>query len=386
MDLIAPRFAERFGRSPEIQAYAPGRIEVLGNHVDYNGGNVLGAAIDRGITVAIALRTDVRARVFSESLGEDVTVSLPGLQPFTGRHSWANYPLGVRATMERDGFAVTRGFDLFVSSTLPAGAGMGSSAAFAVATAYALAALHGLELDRKRMVQICHRAETDFVGMPCGILDQAVSVFGAPNQLVQINCLTQTFNRIALPSGCHLWIIDSNKRHALVNSAYSQRRRECEEAFAILGSAIPSAVCLAQVAPEQVRAHDNVLTDVQYKRALHVTGENLRVAQAVEALHHGNLESLGALLSASHRSSQTLFENSCPEQDYLVDQLISQDGVFGARLSGGGFGGSVVALTNDTFGTSGAITGIADGYEKTFGRKVTVYHTQAGRGAMVLPG
>ncbi len=339
MDLIAPRFAERFRRSPEIEAYAPGRIEVLGNHLDYNGGNVLGAAIDRGMTVAIARRTDVQARVFSESLGEDVTVSLPGLQPLTGRHSWANYPLGVHATMERDTFAVTRGFDLFVSSTLPAGAGMGSSAAFAVATAYALAALHGLELDRKRMVQICHRAETDFVGMPCGILDQAVSVFGAPNQLVRINCLTQAFNRIALPSGCHLWIIDSNKKHALVNSAYSQRRRECEEAFAILGSAIPSAICLAQVTPEQVRAHDNLLTDVQSKRALHVAGENLRVSQAVEALHHGNLESLGQLLSASHRSSQTLFENSCPEQDYLVDQLISQDGVFGARLSGGGFGG-----------------------------------------------
>lgn len=385
MDLIAPRFAERFGRSPAIQAFAPGRIEVLGNHVDYNGGNVLGAAIDRGITVAIAPRTDVQARIYSESLEEEVTVSLPGLQPLAGKHSWANYPLGVRATVEREGFAVPRGFDLFVSSTLPAGAGMGSSAAFAVATAYALAALHGLELDRRRMVQICHHAETDFVGMPCGILDQAVSVFGAPNHLVHINCLTQTFNRVALPSDCHLWIIDSNKRHTLINSAYSQRRRECEEAFAILGSTFPSAACLAQVAPEQVRAHGNVLTDIQYKRALHVTEENLRVAQAVEALHQGNLESLGQLLDASHRSSQTLFENSCPEQDYLVDQLISQDGVFGARLSGGGFGGSVVALTDDIFGASGAISGIADGYERAFGRKVTIYDTRAGRGAMVLP-
>jgi galactokinase len=118
---------------------------------------------------------------------------------------------------------------------------------------------------------------------------------------------------------------------------------------------------------------------------LHVTEENLRVAQAVEALHQGNLESLGQLLDASHRSSQTLFENSCPEQDYLVDQLISQDGVFGARLSGGGFGGSVVALTDDIFGASGAISGIADGYERAFGRKVTIYDTRAGRGAMVLP-
>src|SRR5262249_35052934 len=155
---------------------------------------------------------------------------------------------------------VARGFDLFVSSSLPAGAGMGSSAALTVATAYALAALHGFELNQTRIVQICRRAEKDFFGTPCGIIDQALSVFRAPDHLVQIDCRTQAFTRVALPSCSQLWIMDSNKKHSLVNSSYAQRRLECEQAFMILKSAIPSAVCLAQVSPEQVRAHKNELT------------------------------------------------------------------------------------------------------------------------------
>jgi galactokinase len=384
--LVASIFGKRFGRLPAIQAYAPGRIELIGNHVDYNGGSVLGVALDRGITVAMAARTDKRARIFSESLEEEITVSLDDLRPFAARHSWADYPLGVFLTLREEGFAISGGFDLLVSSDLPAGAGMGSSAALSVATAYALTALHSFEIDQKELLRICCRAENEFVGMPCGILDQGVSIFGAPGHLVKIDSLTQRISRIPLPPRVQLWIIDSNRKHALVSSAYAERRRECEEVFAILRSVIPSAVCLAYISVKQVRAYHHLLTDSQYKRARHVTEENARVAQAVSALQEGNLVALGKLLISSHRSSQNLFENSSAEQDYLVDQLISEPGVFGARLSGGGFGGAVVALTDEAFGKGGATPRIANGYEITFGRKLSGCRIQASQGARVIEG
>jgi galactokinase len=376
---MAQLFAAHFGRSPAVEAYAPGRIEFIGNHLDYNRGTVLGASLDRGIHVALAARADVCCRLFSHTLGEEVTIQLDDLKPLSGHKTWANYPLGVAAAMRAEGLPITRGFDLFISSSLPAGAGMGSSAALELATAYGLAALNGFELDQKGMVRICRRAENEFVGMPCGILDQGVSAFGLPDHLVQIDCLTESFNQIAMPSAGHLWLFDSAKKHELSDSAYSERNRECIESFEILERFDRSAVSLARISPEFVRQHQSFLDETHLKRALHVTEENERVMRAIDALHQGDLHSLGRLLTASHRSSQHLFENSCPELDYLVDHLIAQEGVYGARLSGGGFGGAVLALTNEDFGDSASVKQIAANYEMTFGRKPSVYQTRPGK-------
>ena len=381
---MAQTFAERFGRPAEVRAYAPGRIEFIGNHLDYNGGTVVGAAIDRGIEVAAGPRHDRWCHLFSQAFDEEVRVSIDDLEAYSGQSSWARYPAAVLFTMRRENLPISRGCDLLISSDLPAGAGLGSSAALELATAYAVAVMNEVELTRARMVQICRRAENEVVGMPCGILDQAVSAFGAPNHLVVIDCLTENIHPLALPPGAHLWMVNSNTHHALVDSAYARRHRECAEAFAILKGVDPSVPCLARISPERVRAERHRLSELQYRRALHVSEEQLRVEQAVAALHLGDLYSLGVLLTTSHRSSQRLFENSSPELDYLVDHLTSAKGVYGARLSGGGFGGTVLALTDQAFAESGRVKEMAAGYEQRFGRGVQIEHTHAGPGATIL--
>ncbi|HEY5777928.1 MAG TPA: galactokinase, partial [Terrimicrobiaceae bacterium] len=342
--MVEQLFERTFGRSPEARAYAPGRIEFIGNHTDYNGGCALGAAVDRGITVAIATRSDGECHFVSESMTGEVVAALDNVTPLANPFAWVNYPLGVIHVMRQEGLPVERGMDLAVASSLPAGAGMSSSAAFELATAYGLAALNGFDVDRKKMVQVCRRAENEFVGMPCGILDQGTSAFGAPDHLVHVDCLTETFTRVPMPTSCHLWIFNSNKKHSLVDSKYSERHRECSEAFETLRRAEPKAACLAHVSPSTVRAQQRELGEVRFKRALHITEENVRVKEAVEALTNGRLKVLGALLTASHQSSRTLFENSCAELDYLVERLTDLPGVYGARLTGGGFGGAVMAL------------------------------------------
>ncbi|HEY5893511.1 MAG TPA: galactokinase [Chthoniobacterales bacterium] len=374
-------FYKSFHRLPDVRAYAPGRIEFLGNHVDYNGGNVLGAAVDLGIEVALAARDDGECRLVSDSAKDPVVIELDRIAPLTGPVAWANYPLGVISIMREEGFAIRRGFDFAVTSTLPAGAGMSSSAALELATAYALAALHGFHVERKRMVRLCRKAENEFVGMPCGILDQGVSAFGAPDHLVHIDCLTETFNRTPIPAGCHFWMFNTNKKHALVDSSYSERHRACSEAFRILKRANPGARCLAHISPETVVKMREELGVERSKRALHVTEENRRVIQALHALRGGRLDIVGSLLTASHRSSQMLFENSCDELDHLVDRLTAFPGVYGARLSGGGFGGAVVALTDETFGQESNLKRIKSEYISQFGIEPTIFHTRAGKGA-----
>ena len=200
--------------------------------------------------------------------------------------------------MREEGFSLGRGVNLAVASTLPAGAGMSSSAAFELATAYGLAALNGFEVDRKKMVQVCRRAENEFVGMPCGILDQGTSAFGAPDHLVHVDCLTETFT----PVPCRqvpFWIFNSNKKHSLIDSKYPNDIGSAREAFEILQRAEPEAACLAQVTPITVRGQQRELGEVRFKRALHITEENLRVQQTVEALKNGQLENL-ALCSLLH--------------------------------------------------------------------------------------
>ena len=382
--MVEQLFKRTFGESPQARAYAPGRIEFIGNHTDYNGGCALGAAVDRGMNVAIAARDDGECHFVSESMDLEVVAALDHIKPLADPFAWANYPLGVIHVMREEGFSLGRGVNVAVASTLPAGAGMSSSAAFELATAYGLAALNGFEVDRKKMVQVCRRAENEFVGMPCGILDQGTSAFGAPDHLVHVDCFTETFTQVPMPAGCHFWIFNSNKKHSLVDSKYSERHRECSEAFEILQRAEPDTACLAQVSPNTVRGQQRELGEARFKRALHITEENLRVKQAVEALKSGQLEKLGSLLTASHNSSKTLFENSCAELDYLVERLTDLPGVYGARLTGGGFGGAVMALTDGTFEDFKGPAKIASDYIEKFGIKPTIFHTRAGKGAGAL--
>ena len=372
---IAGLFKEIYGREPSAITRAPGRIEFIGNHTDYNGGTVLGASVDRGVWVAIAPRTDGKRNFHSLYTGKTVTLdaSVNGKQ--TSEASWVNYPLGVLAALPVFGLQAPEGFDYVAMSDLPTGAGLSSSAAIELASGLAFLAITGQQADRETLVKIGKHAENNFVGVPCGILDQGVSGFGKANRLVFIDCRGPRFDTVPLPEGTHFWIFNTHTKHALVDGLYAARHRECMEAAKALGVAL-----LVEATPAQVEAAQGTLSADAYKRAKHVVEEIARVDQAVKELKQGDLAGVGRLLTASHRSSQTLFGNSTAELDFLVDTLAGTANVFGARLTGGGFGGAVMALTNGVFDAIQA-RAVAEAYEKKFGAKPDILHMLTGEGA-----
>ncbi|MFA6961398.1 MAG: galactokinase [Opitutaceae bacterium] len=376
--IIADLFKQTHGREPSAITRAPGRIEFIGNHTDYNGGTVLGASIDRGVWVAVAPRTDGKRNFFSMFTGKTVTLDAVVSVKQTGEASWINYPLGVLAAMPAFGLQVPGGFDYVAMSDLPTGAGLSSSAAIELASGLAFLALTGQDVDRETLVKIGKHAENNFVGVPCGILDQGVSGFGKESHLVFIDCRGPRFDTVPLPADAHFWIFNTHTKHALVDGLYSARHRECMEAAKTLGVSL-----LVEATPAQVEKARDVLSADAYKRAKHVVDEIARVDQAVTVLNKGDLAAVGRLLTASHRSSQTLFGNSTEELDFLVDALTGTQHVYGARLTGGGFGGAVMALTNSAFGESQAQT-VADAYQKKYGARPDILHMRTGDGAQQL--
>jgi galactokinase len=375
---IAALFKQIHGREPSVITRAPGRIEFIGNHTDYNGGTVLGASIDRGVTVAVAPRTDGKRNFYSLYTGETVTIDAAVSLKQTGDASWINYPLGVIAAMPAFGLHMPQGFDYVAMSDLPTGAGLSSSAAIELASGLAFLAITGQQADRETLVKIGKHAENNFVGVPCGILDQGVSGFGEADHLVFIDCRGPRFDTVPLPADAHFWIFNTHTKHALVDGLYAARHRECMEAAKALGVSL-----LVEATPAQVEAAKGTLSADAYKRAKHVVEEIGRVGQAVEVLEKGDLAAVGRLLTASHRSSQNLFGNSTEELDFLVDALAGMPNTFGARLTGGGFGGAVMALTNAEFGEVDARI-VADQYEKKYGARPDVLHMRTGDGAQVL--
>ncbi len=315
-----------------FRAFAPGRVEILGNHTDYNGGVVLSAALDVGITAAGALRSDGVIRLRSSEV-EEVTVQLPSLHP---AGSWSDYPLGVVKLLREAGAAIP-GLDAEFSSTLPVGSGLSSSAALEVATAVLMMELTGFSLSALDTAKLCRRAENEFVGVNCGLLDQVSSIFGAAGQVIFLDCRDETISTIPFPDEAALVVINSGVKHALTGGEYNERRENCFQAARLMR--VPA---LRDVTPDQLSKAR--LPDRVHRRAMHVVGENARVFQAREALLNGNMEALGNLMTESHHSSCVNFENSAPELDLLVETARAIPGVWGARLTGGGFGGSIVAL------------------------------------------
>jgi galactokinase len=376
---LVDQFKQVFGRSPEFVTRAPGRIEFIGNHTDYNGGTVLGASIDRGVAVALARRDDGKRNFHSRYSGQTVTLTAadaPAKQ--SGDASWTNYPLGVLAALPHFGLQVPGGFDYLAESDLPAGAGLSSSAAIELASALAFLGATGQSPDRETVVKIGKHAENHFVGVPCGILDQGVSGFGKSGHLVFIDCAGPRFATVPMPAGASFWIFNTHTKHALVDGLYAARNRECMAAARALGVKL-----LVDVSADKLRAAEAGMDPVAFKRARHVVEEIARVDACVKALEAGDLAAVGALLTASHRSSQHLFENSTPELDFLVDALVGAPGVHGSRLTGGGFGGAVMALAGPAFGAAQA-EAVAAAYATKFGERPDVLPMNVGEGAAVL--
>jgi galactokinase len=335
----ADRFKEQFGYPPAGVWSAPGRVNLIGEHTDYNEGFVLPFAIDRRTYAAIGLRSDQVARISSAFSGEVVEFEISEIQKDTVS-GWSAYPLGVAWSLIQSG-AKPQGFDLYVDSNVPVGAGLSSSAAIECSVALALNELWESGFSRSVLAKVGQRAENEIVGAPTGIMDQTASLFGQLDHAVFLDCRTLDAKATPLSlkeNGLEIVVMDTRVSHRLTDGGYATRRQSCEKAAEIMG--VPS---LRDVTVESLEASRDLLEDVVYKRARHVVTENERVRKTVESLSSSGPKSIGQLMIESHASMRDDFQISISELDVAVETAISE-GAVGARMTGGGFGGAAIAL------------------------------------------
>jgi galactokinase len=340
---IAERFRSRFDGAGRVYR-APGRVNLIGEHTDYNDGFAMPAAIEFYCWVAIGPRQDRKLSVYSEEFSASAEVDLDS-GSIVPTKSWSDYPIGVALELEKAGFPV-RGANLLIESEVPMGAGLSSSAAIEVATALAIAEHSGPSPDRLQLARLCRRAENEFVGARVGIMDQFVSLHGQKDHALLLDCRSLTFESLAIPDSVKLVISNTMVKHELASSEYNRRRADCEEAVRRLATVLPGIRALRDVNLEQLEKHRGLLSEVIYKRALHIVTENARVLDSAQALRAGDIERFGKRMAESHRSLRDLYEVSCRELDLMVDLAYQQKGVFGARMTGGGFGGATINLVN----------------------------------------
>ena len=336
---ITELFAKGFGYPPEVVASAPGRVNLIGEHIDYSEGFVLPFAIDAVTKCAIAKRDDGKIRIISaQKKNEIIESNLEAIAAKEGS-AWSRYIYGVIWAME-----IETGLDIYIDGKVPLGAGLSSSAALECSLATALNHLFHLEKTLPELARLTQRAENDYVGVPCGIMDQSISLMARAGYGLLLDCQDLSTRHIKIDfasSSLRLLIIDTQAHHALTDGGYAKRRESCEEVVKIFS--IPS---LRQLSMESLLAHKTKLSDIPFKRARHGVGEMLRVLDAVKALEAEDFEALGQLLNQSHNSLRDDYEVSCPELDLAVETAL-RSGALGARMVGGGFGGSAIALINE---------------------------------------
>jgi galactokinase len=335
----ADRFKEQFGYAPSGVWSAPGRVNLIGEHTDYNEGFVLPFAIDRRTYAAVSKRSDQAARIASAFSGEVVEFEISEIQRDTV-FDWSAYPLGVAWSLIQSG-AKPQGFDLYVDSNVPVGAGLSSSAAIECSVALALNELWESGFSRSVLAKVGQRAENEIVGAPTGIMDQTASLFGQVDHAVFLDCRTLDAKATPLSlkeNGLEIVVMDTRVAHRLTDGGYATRRQSCEEAAEIMG-----VTSLRDVTVESLEASRNLLEDVVYRRARHVVTENERVKKTVELLSSSGPKSIGQLMNESHASMRDDFQISITELDVAVETAISE-GAVGARMTGGGFGGAAIAL------------------------------------------
>jgi galactokinase len=337
-------FSARFHAACSIVARAPGRVNLIGEHTDYNDGFVLPIATEQDTWVAAAARPDNTVRVFSTELDEEQSWPVDGWQTAEFPH-WTSYVAGVASLLRERGVRL-QGLDLLIRSTVPLGGGLSSSAALEIATALALTRLAGETLKPKELVDLCRRAEHQFAGVPCGLMDQSVSLLAKPGTAFLLDCRTRGYQYIPCDLGQHVFaVVDSGVRHELAAGEYARRQQDCRQAVEYFRRLDPRVTALRDVSLDTVRAHILQMDPVVGARAMHVAAENERALVAAAALRAGNLPRFGRLMSESHRSLRDDYQVSCRELDQLVGIVSSVEGVLGARMTGGGFGGCIVLLT-----------------------------------------
>ena len=344
-DSVVAKFEKAYGKKPAAVAYAPGRIEVLGNHTDYNDGFVFSAAIDKGTFFAVAPADGTTCRLMAGNLDRAVAFDIANVQP-QKEDSWQNYVTGTFNWLFDGAPAKAgHGFDAVFEGNIPLGAGLSSSAALEMATALALAKIYGIEKDKTTIAKIGQKAEHTFAGCPCGLLDQASSLYGKAGALVKSDFRFCKFETVDMGPSVAFMMVKSNAKHALVDGAYASRRQACEDAAKYFAGVLKHPVThLRDVTCAEWILYRGGLDETAAKRAVHPIGEDDRVLAGAKLLEQGDLAGFGALMFDSHESSRNWFENSCAELDTIVDAAKGIPEVLGARLSGGGFGGSCCLL------------------------------------------
>ncbi len=379
MDLVTFKQQVRKELAGDFRIFrAPGRVNLIGEHTDYNDGFVLPAAIDREVLMAAKLTGKREVCLRSLDYGGTSCFSLDGIR-HDSQEKWSNYLRGVCAVLEGAGYPL-RGADIIFGGDVPIGAGLSSSAALEVATAVTMLTLAEHAVPGEQLARLTQKAENEFVGTRCGIMDMFISALGQQHAALLIDCRSLAYRAIPLPAGVKLIIGDTGVRRGLVTSEYNTRRAECERGVELLRAVLPEITALRDVTPAQLTAHQDLLPELTYRRCRHVVSENARVLQAVEVMQAGQADELGRLFNASHESLQTDYEVSCKELDALVEIARLQPGVYGSRMTGAGFGGCTVTLVAEEYAHSFA-DAVMPAYRAAMNRDAHIYICSATAGA-----
>jgi galactokinase len=378
----ADMFAKCFGHTPRWTVAAPGRVNLIGEHTDYNDGFVLPMAIERYTVIAADRNTRREVTLHSVTTGETASFSVRSAVQ-RGEPAWSNYVRGVVAGFQQRGIRIS-GFDGVIDSTVPFGGGVSSSAALEVAAATLLETIAGKTLDPVEKALLCQRAEHEFAGVPCGIMDQFTSVLARENHALMLDCRSRTATPVPMADpSVTVVIINSNVRHKLVDGVYANRREQCETAARILR--VPS---LRDATLKDLERARSIIEPVVFRRARHVITENERTLQAAQAIQAADWAKMGALMYASHTSLRDDYEVSCPELDAIVDvaqSLPQTDGVIGCRMTGAGFGGCAVSLVR-TKSVKSVARKFEEGYEARTGNLPAIFSSRPAGGARLLQG
>lgn len=377
---IRQLYNERFGKE-DLVVRSPGRINLIGEHTDYNMGFVLPAAIDKAIYLAIGRRADAEIHLYAGDLGEAYNTSLNTLHK-SGQH-WPDYLLGVVDEFTKAGYTVG-GFNAVVMGDVPLGAGLSSSAAVECVTAFALNTLFGLNIDRKAMVQFSQRAENEFVGMKCGIMDQFASMFGKKEQVIRLDCRSLDYAYMPFETDdVSILLFDTGVKHSLASSEYNVRRAECEEGVRIIAQKYPEVKSLRDATVAMVEECLHGGNEKVYNRCRFMVDEINRVPAACDDLVNRNLSAFGKKMYQTHDGLSRMYEVSCPEADLLVDLVRNNPNVLGARMMGGGFGGCTINIVRKG-SEEGLVAKVAEQYQQAFGRELKTYQVNIDDGTSIV--
>ena len=362
-------FQQVFNNEADLCVQSPGRINIIGEHTDYNNGFVLPAAIDKKVIVGIRKREDDLIVLYAEAFAEKKEVKIPEMKP---QGDWADYMLGVVAQLIKKNYVIG-GFEILLKGDIPIGAGLSSSAAVECATIFALNELFHFGLEKMEMVQMAQMAEHEYAGVKCGIMDQFASMFGKKDHLIKLDCRSLEYEYIPFQNqDFALVLFNSNVKHALVDSEYNIRRNQCNEGVEMIRKYHPQINSLRDVDTEMVEKYIRPQDELIYRRCHYVVSENIRLLQLCEALNHNNLDNCGKLMHETHLGLSEDYEVSCPELDLLVKIAMEQPGVIGARLVGGGFGGCTINLVRKE-NLESVIYEVENGYKLSSGKEATTY-------------